>query len=204
MFQTSQVIQPAEGIGQDRLVVVRLGLKVVIAIADGAGGRSGGAEAADLAAILIKERAESLNSQSDCERILAELDGIVASSNAAGETTTVVAVVSSTGVVGASVGDSGAWLVNTAGVDDLTRSQVRKPFIGTGAAIPIGFARASVDGTLLVATDGLLKYTSREKITAVIQESNFDTTPAALVSLVRYHSGALPDDVTIALCRLVK
>ena len=204
MFQTSQAIQPAEGNGQDRLVVLRTETKVIIAIADGAGGRSGGAEAADLAAKLIGERAKILSTQADCERILTELDGIVASNSAAGETTTVVAIISSAGIVGASVGDSGAWLVNGTGIDDLTMNQVRKPFIGTRAAIPIGFARARVDGTLLVATDGLLKYTSREKIAAVIQQSAFDTAPSALVSLVRYHSGALPDDVTCALCRLGK
>jgi PPM family protein phosphatase len=204
MFQTSHTIQPAEGNGQDRLVVVHIESKAIIAVADGAGGRSGGVEAADLAVMLIRERAESLNSQADCERVLAELDGVVASNKAAGETTAVVAVVSSAGLVGASVGDSGAWLVNATSIDDLTRNQIRKPFIGTGAAIPIGFARASVGGILLVATDGLLKYTSREKITAAIQQSDLDAAPSALVSLVRYQSGALPDDVTCALCRLVK
>jgi serine/threonine protein phosphatase PrpC len=204
MFQTSQIIQPAEGSGQDRLVVLRTESRVIIAIADGAGGRSGGAEAADLAAKLIGERAETLSTQADCERLLTELDGTVASNNAAGETTAVVAIVSSAGIVGASVGDSGAWLVSATGIDDLTKNQIRKPFIGTRAAIPIGFTRAGLDGTLLVATDGLLKYTSREKITVTIQQSDFDTTPAALVSLVRYVSGALPDDVTCAICRLIK
>ena len=202
MFQTSQIIQPSEGSGQDRLVVLRTESKVVIIIADGAGGRSGGAEAADLATKLIRERAETLSTQADCERILTELDGIVASNSAAGETTAVVTIVSSAGIVGASVGDSGAWLVNGTGIDDLTMNQVRKPFIGTRAVIPIGFARVRVDGTLLIATDGLLKYTSREKIAAVIQQSDLDAAPSALVSLVRYQSGALPDDVTCVLCRL--
>jgi len=93
--------------------------------------------------MLIKERAYSLNTQADCERVLTELDEVVAANNAAGETTAVAAIVSSAGIVGASVGDSGAWLVNGTVIDDLTMNQVCKPFIGTGAAIPIGFARCS-------------------------------------------------------------
>jgi len=123
MFQTSQIIQPAEGVGQDRLTVVRLGAKVIIAIADGAGGRSGGAEAADFVALLVKERAASLNSQTDCKRILAELDETIASDKTAGETTAIVLIVSSEGICGASVGDSGTWLVKGSHIDDLTLHQ---------------------------------------------------------------------------------
>lgn len=203
MFQISQMVQPTEGVGQDRLSVVQLGAKIIIAIADGAGGRSGGAEAADFVALLARERAESLNSQSDCERILAELDETIASAKAAGETTAIVSIVSSEGIRGASVGDSGAWLVKGSGIDDLTLHQIRKPLLGTGAAMPVGFSRAGCSGTLLVATDGLLKYTSREKIAATIQKTDFNTTPSALIALVRYPSGALPDDVTISLCRCI-
>jgi serine/threonine protein phosphatase PrpC len=151
--------------------------------------------------MLIKERVELLNSQVDCERTLAEIDKIIASDEVAGETTTVVAVVSSEGIYGASVGDSGAWLVRGGGIDDLTAHQIRKPFLGMGAATPVGFSRTSCNGILLVATDGLLKYTSRERITATIQQTDFCAAPAALVSLVRYPSGALPDDVTVSLCR---
>jgi serine/threonine protein phosphatase PrpC len=204
MFQTSHIIQPAEGVGQDRLAVVRRGSRIIIAIADGAGGRSGGAEAADFVALFAKERAESLNSQADCERILTDLDALIASDKTAGETTAIVSIVSSEGICGASVGDSGAWLVKGSGVDDLTLHQIRKPFLGTGAAMPVGFSRNGWDGIFLVGTDGLLKYTSRDKIAATIQQTDFAAAPAALVSLVRYASGALPDDVTISLCRTIK
>lgn len=201
MFQTAHAIQPAEGGGQDRLVELCASSKMVLAVADGAGGRSGGVEAADLVATLITERGKSLSSQADCERILAELDQMIASGKSAGETTAVLAVVSSNGVCGASVGDSGAWLVNGEHIDDLTAHQIRKPFLGTGAAKPVGFRRGACHGTLLLATDGLLKYTSREQIAATIHKTDLIATPAALLALVRYPSGAWPDDVTISLCR---
>jgi serine/threonine protein phosphatase PrpC len=203
MLESSHIALSAQDDGQDRIQILRDDDKVIIAIADGAGGRSGGAEAAELAMKLISQHAPLLATQTDCEKLLVEIDRAISADKIAGETTAIVIVVSASGVIGASVGDSGAWIISRAGIDELTRSQTRKPFLGAGVAIVTGFARNAFNGTLLVATDGLLKYTSREAIASVVEESNFNETPAALVKLVRYASGNLPDDVAIGLCRSI-
>ncbi len=85
---------------------------------------------------------------------------------------------------------------------ELTRNQVRKPFLGTGVARPTGFSNGPLRGTLLLATDGLLKYAAPETIGAVLREVSLRDIPTALIGLVRYPSGALPDDVGIAVCRM--
>lgn len=196
MIQTAHLVQPANGVGQDRILVQCFGSKVVLAVADGAGGLSGGAEAADMAIATVAKRAEMLNSQTDCEQILRELDTAIYNDNIAGETTCVVAVVTLQQIVGASVGDSGAWIAGPERIDDLTENQVRKPFLGTGAAVVAGFSRAMLKGTLILASDGLLKYTSRE----AIAKTSRVFSPDRLIALVRYPSGALPDDVAVVLC----
>jgi serine/threonine protein phosphatase PrpC len=201
MFQSRSISQPAQGIGQDRLRLQHVGNKVVFGIADGAGGCSGGAEAADLAIDLLFRQTDSLTSQEQCVKKLAQIDHMISSDPHAGETTAVLVVVGPTGVFGASVGDSGALILGDGGIDDLTRNQTGKPFLGTGAAVPVGFTRGALAGTLIMATDGLFKYTSPEFIRAAVEKSGFDDAPVALVNLVRYASGNLPDDVAICLCR---
>ena len=64
------------------------------------------------------------------------------------------------------------------------------------------FRRAYGEGTLLVATDGLWKYAGPEAICRVVRENDLRAAAKGLVDLVRLRSGALPDDVTVALCRL--
>lgn len=67
--------------------------------------------------------------------------------------------------------------------------------------MPVAFNSSLLEGTLLVASDGLLKYTSQEKIAEMIASVDFDGIAEELVALVRYQSGALPDDVSILLAR---
>ena len=131
---------------------VRLGLKVVFGIADGAGGLSGGAEAADLVGMLIKERAASINSQADCERLLAELDGVVASNKPAGEPRAVIAVFSSAGSFGAAVGGPGAGLVNEEGFEDWPRNQFGKRFVGWEGDSRMVLARQKYGGLYSLQT----------------------------------------------------
>lgn len=201
MIHTAHLVQLASDSGQDRVLVSNFDSRLVLAVADGAGGRSGGTEAADMAIAAVAEQAHLLTSQTECERLLHELDVALCDDAAAGETTCVVVVVTPLLVVGASVGDSGAWIVNSASIDDLTQDQVRKPFLGTGASVVVGFSRATSEGTLILASDGLLKYTSRGAIAEASRELNLDEAAKKLIALVRYPSGALPDDVAVALCR---
>ncbi len=186
---------------QDRVEIIERSGRAVIVVADGAGGLSGGAEAASMVIKMARKAADTLVGADplECVRLLAEMDRSIEADQAAGETTAVIAVVREKEIVGASVGDSEAWMVSSRGYERLTMGQVRKPLLGSGVAVPVSFRSAFVDGRLLVATDGLFKYTSAEKICATVSEGDLDTAAKALVELVRLHSGALPDDVGMAL-----
>jgi serine/threonine protein phosphatase PrpC len=202
MFATAKQIHAGGKELQDRAEIFWLGSNLVLVVADGAGGRNGAAEAADFVARHVKQtlHSASLSPKGICE-LLESIDQQMVAAGNVGETTCVIAVLSENGIIGASVGDSGALCISTSGVDNLSGSQSRKPFLGRGCATPFAFARDSLNGTLLVASDGLLKYTSAERIAAVVLADDVDTSAQNLVGLVRYSSGALPDDISILLAR---
>lgn len=201
MHLVSHIVANGEN-AQDRVRVLRFDDRVVLAIADGAGGRSGGAEAADLAIEIISRFASNLHSEDACSTALLRAHSMILKDDKAGETTAVVAVAKGQQVFGASIGDSGAWMISEDTIDELSAQQNRRPFLGSGTAIPVGFSRPFLNGTLLVATDGLLKYASRDVISWTVRKTTFEFACKELVRLVRYPSGALPDDVAVALCRL--
>ncbi len=202
MFKVSKLIQEGGQELQDRAEFFWCNSDLILVLADGAGGRSGGAEAAEFVVASIKERIHSLDlSAKALCHLLITLDREMATSGKFGETTCVVVSLSSGGIVGASVGDFGALLFSQNGVRNLTDNQVRKPFVGTGGALPVGFNSSPLEGTLLVASDGLLKYTSQGKIAEAISAAEFNSAAEKLMALVRYQSGALPDDVSILLAR---
>ncbi|MGC3961051.1 MAG: protein phosphatase 2C domain-containing protein [Verrucomicrobiota bacterium] len=188
---------------QDRGLVVIDGLRIVLCVADGAGGRGGGAEAATMAVELIRQNTSLLINAESCAEALRKIDADIAKDAVAGETTCAIAVVTPEEIFGASVGDSGVWLIPETGNHlDLTHAQERKPFIGFGSAWPVSFQRPRQAGCLLLATDGLLKYTSAERINAGCGEHPVDVAAQRLIELVRYPSGALPDDVTVIVSKM--
>jgi serine/threonine protein phosphatase PrpC len=188
---------------QDCGAIITSGPRQVLIIADGAGGLSGGVEAANLAVKYIRERAELLNGPASCVSILQKMDQEIAQNQDAGETTCSFTVVSDKQVFGASVGDSGVWVIGETGFKNLTENQSRKPLIGSGSARPVAFNQTRVCGEyLLLATDGLLKYAPAERIISTCRKSVAETAVKNLIQLVRYPSGALPDDVTVILTKL--
>jgi serine/threonine protein phosphatase PrpC len=202
MFATAKQIHAGGKELQDRAEIFWLGSNLVLVVADGAGGRSGAAEAAEFVTRCVKQTLHSANlNPKGLSELLKSIDQQMVAAGNVGETTCVIAVLSANGIIGASVGDSGAWCISTSGVDNLTSSQSRKPFLGMGGATPFGFARDSLHGTLLVASDGLLKYTSAERIAAVALADDLEKSAQNLVGLVRYASGALPDDISVLLAR---
>jgi len=183
---------------QDRGLITHDGPRVVLCVADGAGGCSGGTEAASMAVELVRQNVNILTDAESCAEMLRKMDAAIAKDAIAGETTCAIVVVTQGDIFGASVGDSGAWLIPAKGNHlDLTQGQQRKPFIGSGNAWPVSFQRPRQAGWLLLATDGLLKYTSAERIHAGCREHPVDVAAQRLIELVRYPSGALPDDVTV-------
>jgi serine/threonine protein phosphatase PrpC len=185
---------------QDCGAVLEWDRRWVVVLADGAGGRSGGREAAALLVALVRQGADQLLDVDACVKCLEDIDRRIAADPVAGETTAVLVVATPCRVFGASVGDSGAWLIEESAHTDLTRGQARRPFLGTGDALVIPFARnLAGPARLLLATDGLLKYAPAERITAVCQTPDLEAATSNLIGLVRYPSGALPDDTTVIL-----
>jgi hypothetical protein len=75
-----------------------------------------------------------------CCDLLRCIDDAPARDPATGETAAVVASVSTEGILGANVGDSGAWRIAPGGVPDLTTHQLRKPLLRAEMAVPVPFA----------------------------------------------------------------
>ena len=134
--------------------------------------------------------------------VLAGADLVLEADHDAGETTAVVVAVAEGGLVGASCGDSCAWVVQADGrTDDLTARQHRKRRLGSGRAGPVAFARPGLAGTLLVATDGLFNYARPERIVGVALQEDLDGAAMDLIQLVRLPGGGLQDDVGLVLVR---
>jgi PPM family protein phosphatase len=188
---------------QDRGLIIQDGPRAVFCVADGAGGSSGGVEAASMAVDLVRRNASHLRDVGSCAEMLCQMDAVIAKDPVAGETTCCLAILTPDEIFGASVGDSGIWLIpESAAHIDLTHAQHRKPFIGSGGAWPVPFQQPKPRGSLLLATDGLLKYTSAERINDTCRLHPTELAASQLIELVRYPSGALPDDVTLILTRL--
>ena len=189
---------------QDRGLVIHDGPRVVLRVADGAGGLSGGTEAANMAVEFVSQNVSLMSNADFCLDVLRKMDAAIANDPIAGETTCALAIVTPEEMFGASAGDSSIWLIPETGVHaDLTRAQQRKPFIGSGSAWPVPFRHPTQGRMLLLATDGLFKYTSAERIVGTCRERRPDVAAQQLIELVRYPSGALPDDVTIIVSPLL-
>jgi serine/threonine protein phosphatase PrpC len=199
--RASRLVAAAHAHGDDRVEIIPSGSDLVLVVADGAGGTGGASRAADAVILIVREAVACARGRRlDAAALIGMADRRVASSAASGLTTAVIAVVSGTSIAGASVGDSGAWLVGLHDHVDLTAGQVRNPLIGSGAVVPKSFA-ATLSGTLLLATDGLLKYAACDRIRAAARHSDIELVPERLVALVRLRSGALQDDVGVLVCR---
>lgn len=189
---------------QDRGLAMDDSNQLILTVADGAGGSSGGSEAATLLIQCVKAGASRLHSAEECSNLLREIDSIICRDRHAGETTGALAVVSKTEVFGSSVGDSGVWFIpETGGYCDLTGGQTRKPLLGSGGR-PRPFFCPRQRGILLLASDGLFKYAAAQKIVETCRTVPFADLPEHLVSLIRLPSGALHDDVTVVLTNVTE
>jgi serine/threonine protein phosphatase PrpC len=176
---------------EDRAAVFPRPNAFVVAVADG----GGGVAAAD--AVLAAVRAAGVPADAAaCVDVLAKLDQPLGA-----ESTAVVAVLLGDRLIGASVGDSSAWLVTAQGFEDLTEGQNKKQVIGSGQAVPVPFTRFEPHGTLLVATDGLFKYVPHDRIAELARNVDLEAAADQLLVAPRLATGAWPDDVAIVLTR---
>jgi serine/threonine protein phosphatase PrpC len=178
--------------GEDRAVVIPAHDGMLIVLADGAGGTSNGGAAAQ--AVID---AFSATDPTNPSHTLLGLDQDPRRLGH-GQTTAVIARVRSDRVEGVS-GNSGAWLIRGGAITDLTDRQHQKPLVGAGCR-PFEFAdELPEDATLLIASDGLLKYARPTNIARMTMPLR--GAARSLVDLVRLPDGALQDDVAIVLVR---
>jgi serine/threonine protein phosphatase PrpC len=180
---------------------------VAVVVADGAGGSGNGAHAAETVVRRLREWVVTITdveSESIWTEFLEEADAAMSRDPDFGESTAVVLLLAGGSILGASVGDSEAWFFDEEGrANDLTAHQRRKPLLGGGEARPVAFATRREEGTLVVGTDGLFKYTTIKNLQATIRDGG---PPGAigrrLVDLVRMPGDGLQDDVGIVVCRV--
>ena len=205
MFEIARRVVPAGSVSEDEAAWADLETTVVLVLADGAGGMGGGASAARLAVQLALEAATQIEVRASgaWAQALLLIDDRLVQDRDAGETTLVVAAYWGTGAAGASVGDSGAWLIPDGQIAPavLTAEQRRKPLLGSGAAVPIPFQIVTPPGVLLLASDGLLNYLRHELLVQTVREDCGEDAADRLIQAVRLRSGALHDDVSVLLCR---
>ncbi|MBN2712560.1 MAG: protein phosphatase 2C domain-containing protein [Planctomycetes bacterium] len=187
---------------EDRVGYIRMEKGMLIILADGAGGTSGGAEAAQFAVDSIKSKEFNYTDLYDPWRlcgILYELDREVACKRDLGECTGVLAYATQDKIYGASVGDSEAWLVGAEEVTRLTQNQNRKPLLGSGEIRATPFGPVPFSEKLILGSDGLFKYAKEYALLDEIRNSSVETCPARLIDCARMKSGKLQDDTTVVV-----
>ena len=145
--------RPTHDTSHDRLSVLRDGHRTLIALADGADSTAGAQTAA---ARTVDELARCFRNGTltqdprDWVMILEAIDQVVFSDPDAKETSALVMLVQQGVAVGASVGDSLAYIIPSVGEPQLlTTGQRKAPSIGTGLARPLGFGPVQLDGKLI-------------------------------------------------------
>ncbi len=191
---------------QDRAGVFMSRNALILVVADGAGGVTGGEHAAESLVRRVETHAASVAEAIDpigWVTLLRECDAELCRDRRGGETTAVICAIDSEGRCGgASVGDSRAWFVSASDVLDLTTNQKRKPLIGSGRASPAPFFQSRTPlGTLLLGTDGLFNYVSRARIAECLEGASLAEAIELLLDAARAATGALQDDVGIAISR---
>jgi serine/threonine protein phosphatase PrpC len=204
-LETFKLSVPASGKGEDCVDILRLDCGVAMVVADGVGGRPGGAEAAALLVENVVDYfigADYVLSDRALANLLSEIDQALSTDEIAGETTAIVAVVTDEEIVGAYAGDSDAYLILPGVEYKLTHGR-RKPYLGYGSAWPEPFTAELRDGTLLLASDGLWKYADLDRICAIVRSPDLPLSEIAelLIEATRLPNGTLWDDISVALCR---
>lgn len=181
---------------EDSFLVRELPGGWLVCIADGQGGRAGGAKAARLACEVV---ASGATAGLD---ILGRADETVASDPEAGFTTLVGFVLNGDIVVGGSCGDSAVLAVCGSGkLAELTALQFKNPPVGSGEAAFIPFEAELVrPWRILAMTDGVWKYVGWPRVRELAARLGGEELLAALQAAARLPgSGRFPDDFTVVL-----
>jgi hypothetical protein len=133
--------------------------------------------------------------------IISAADEAVARSPEAGFTTLIALGTDGRTLVGASCGDSAAFLLNDGEARMLTEDQYKNPPVGSAGALPIPFSVVlGRHWKLAVVSDGVWKYAGIERLWESMRRYAGQELIAHLRAIVaKGWGGKLPDDFTIAV-----
>ncbi|MBM3979189.1 MAG: hypothetical protein FJ304_02675 [Planctomycetes bacterium] len=177
-------------VNEDAFVVRESPVAVFVALADGQGGRAGGARAAQLACEVAARHGPQA------------ADAAVAADPAAGFTTLVTLFVEGDRLTGASCGDSAAAAVCGTGAPlILTSRQFKNPPVGSGDATFVPFdLKLVAPWKVLVMSDGAWKFASWERVWDCAARLSGDELLTALQEHARLKTtGEFQDDFTVVL-----
>lgn len=198
MFTVYSYLEQQNELGDDNLYTVEIDGVIWFCVADGAGGTGSGYRASSYIIDAFKKLTlrDDVNNADDFESFLRAIDLELASEGFGGESTAVLGTVEDGVALGASVGDSEAWLFNYEYEYSLTSLQHAKPLLGSGKSIPIGFGPVEVEQFLLVGSDGLFKYSGYKDIRAQLSKGAFAVEIAALA---KKETSRLQDDISVII-----
>ena len=201
MKEISSYIEQISDKGEDSLAVINAGDTILLCIADGAGGMSGGLQASEsvVEAVSSISTIKEYKSPDDIEAFMRDLDQKIFLNKDAGETTAIIVMIQANVIMGASIGDSECWLISDELKYELTTLQNRKPLLGSGSAVPIGFGPLEFDGSIVMGSDGLFKYMNINTIISKIEDQS--VTAKELIELLKQSNGCLQDDASAIICR---
>ena len=183
--------------GEDQAGVFRCSSRIVLAVADGAGGTGSGAFAANA----VMEEAQALANQERESPAAALMESEQAMYCLGGQAACIILEIANHTIQGASVGDSECWWLVDGGFVDLTAGQTHKPLLGDGA-MPVAFGPFPAVGRLLLATDGLFNYADIDHMIEIASGSDIEEAARRLADLPRLPNGEWPDDLGLILADL--
>lgn len=174
-------------------------------LADGQGGRSGGAIAAQQAVQESLRAALALQPLQLQTRyywhcLFKTVDLAVQKHPDAGFSTLVTFGIANQSVSGVSCGDSAALLLTQGQPCLLTENQMKNPPIGSGSAIPTFFsAELSPPWKLLVMSDGVWKFIGWENLTTLVSTQSGHELIQSLQASALQSTNVLADDFSLVL-----
>ncbi|MBY0230242.1 MAG: serine/threonine-protein phosphatase [Gemmataceae bacterium] len=178
---------------------------LLVALADGQGGRAGGARASSVAcrsalAITAAWPIFQVRQWSSWIAAIKEVDKAVSEDRETGLTTLVGLSIESGFLLGASVGDSAVFCVDGPGeTRELTCNQPKNPPVGSGGCSPMHFHTHLVPPwTVLVMSDGVWKYAGWDRIREAMKALRGQALIDALQDAARMKgSRTFQDDFTL-------
>jgi len=191
-------IEQRDSAGQDRLEINHHGNSTTVVIADGAGGTSGGEEAANYIVSTLSEKSYPQVGVVLMDVILG-IDSHLINSERMGESTVVLISFEGHQFTGVVAGDSEVYFYSLGKLTNLAEHKQPKPLLGSTGCIPAVFQGELGSGRLLACSDGLWKYINRENIISNLALPDVEESADALLNAIRLPSGQVQDDVSFVL-----